>query len=179
MAWGTSGNYGTWVVSTPANAPVIKVVREHTGLGMMEAKNLVEQAHQSPCYVLEKVTLDEAKALALELNELGATAKVVDMTTDRYVRLYPREKACYFDEYGAYFGPEEEYLVGTTTYQGAYYTGDYTSPFKTYLGKTDEEIQAKLNKIQQDNVHKDSAPAAEEAAKVQQESLTNLVRSFM
>ena len=42
-----------------------------------------------------------------------------------------------------------------------------------------EEIQAKLNKIQQDNVHKDSAPAAEEAAKVQQESLTNLVRSFM
>ena len=147
MAWGTSGNYGTWVVSTPANAPVIKVVREHTGLGMMEAKNLVEQAHQSPCYVLEKVTLDEAKALALELNELGATAKVVDMTTDRYVRLYPREKACYFDEYGAYFGPEEEYLVGTTTYQGAYYTGDYTSPFKTYLGKTDEEIQAKLDQL--------------------------------
>ena len=42
-----------------------------------------------------------------------------------------------------------------------------------------EEIQAKLNKIQQDNVHKDSAPAAEETAKVQQESLTNLVRSFM
>ena len=147
MAWGTSGNYGTWVVSTPANAPVIKVVREHTGLGMMEAKNLVEQAHQSPCYVLEKVTLDEAKALALELNELGAKAKVVDMTTDRYVRLYPREKACYFDEYGAYFGPEEEYLVGTTTYQGAYYTGDYTSPFKTYLGKTDEEIQAKLDQL--------------------------------
>ena len=147
MAWGTSGNYGTWVVSTPANAPVIKVVREHTGLGMMEAKNLVEQAHQSPCYVLEKVTLDEAKALALELNELGATAKVVDMTTDRYVRLYPREKACYFDEYGAYFGPEEEYLVGATTYQGAYYTGDYTSPFKTYLGKTDEEIQAKLDQL--------------------------------
>jgi len=42
-----------------------------------------------------------------------------------------------------------------------------------------EEIQAKLNKIQQDNVHGNSAPAAEEAAKNQQESLTNLVRSFM
>ena len=144
MAWAASGNYGTWVVSAPANVQVINVVRTHTGLGMKEAKNLIEQA---PCYVLKNVTLDKATDLAKALNKVGATAKVVDMTTDRYVRLYPREKACYFDEYGAYFGPEEEYLVGAAPYQGAYFTGDYTSPFKTYLGKTDAEIQAKLDEL--------------------------------
>ena len=44
---------------------------------------------------------------------------------------------------GAYYGPTFE----TTTYSGAYYTGDYTSPFKTYLGKTDAEIQAKLDAL--------------------------------
>lgn len=49
-----------------------------------------------------------------------------------------------------------------------------------------EELQAKLNsteakvtKLQQDNVHSNSAPAAAEAKKEEQESLTNLVRSFM
>ena len=145
MTWGTSGNYGTWVVSAPANASVISIVSTHTGLGLKAAKTLLES--NTPFYVVENVTLEEAQDLASDLNGLGATAKVVNMTTDRYVRLYPREKACYFDEYGAYFGPEEEYLVGTTTYQGAYYTGDYTSPFKTYLGKTDEEIQAKLDQL--------------------------------
>lgn len=144
MAWAASGNYGTWLLSAPVNAQVISIVRTHTGLGMKEAKDLVDKA---PCYVLKNVTLDKATDLAKDLNKYGATAKVVDMTTDRYVRLYPREKACYFDEYGAYFGPEEEYLVGATPYQGAYFTGDYTSPFKTYLGKTDEDIQAKLDEL--------------------------------
>ena len=145
MAWAASGNYGTWVVSAPANAMVISIVRTHTGLGLKDAKTLLQS--NTPFYVLQNVTLGEAKAVALELNDAGATAKVVDMTTDRYVRLSPREKACYFDEYGAYFGPEEEFLVGATTSQGAYYTGDYTSPFKTYLGKTDEDIQKKLDQL--------------------------------
>lgn len=49
----------------------------------------------------------------------------------------------YYDANGAYFGPTYE----ETNYSGAYYTGDYTSPFKTYLGKTDEEIQAKLDQL--------------------------------
>jgi len=49
----------------------------------------------------------------------------------------------FFDENGAYFGPD----CDQTNYSGAYYTGDYTSPFKTYLGKTDEEIQAKLDQL--------------------------------
>lgn len=55
---------------------------------------------------------------------------------------------------------------------------DYKKMYEDLL-KTNKENEDKLKKIQQDNVHKDSAPAAEEAAKVQQESLTNLVRSFM
>ena len=49
----------------------------------------------------------------------------------------------YYDENGAYFGPTTE----DVNYNGAYYTGDYTSPFKTYLGKTDAEIQAKLDQL--------------------------------
>lgn len=49
-----------------------------------------------------------------------------------------------FDENGAYFGPSEgEEDDGS----GAYYTGFYTSPFKTYLGKSDEEIQQKLDDL--------------------------------
>ncbi|WP_407444667.1 glycosyl hydrolase family 8 [Fibrobacter sp.] len=49
----------------------------------------------------------------------------------------------FFDDNGAYFGPDCE----QTNYNGAYYTGDYTSPFKTYLGKTDEEIQKKMDDL--------------------------------
>ena len=45
----------------------------------------------------------------------------------------------FYDESGGYFGPTYE----DKNYSGAYYTGDYTSPFKTYLNKTDEEIQKK------------------------------------
>ena len=49
-----------------------------------------------------------------------------------------------------------------------------------------EELQEKLKtsetkvtKLQQDNVHSNSAPAAAEAKAKEQESLTNMVRSFM
>lgn len=49
----------------------------------------------------------------------------------------------YYDDNGAYYGPTTE----NVNYKGAYYTGDYTSPFKTYLGKTDEEIQEKLDQL--------------------------------
>ena len=47
------------------------------------------------------------------------------------------------------------------------------------LKKDNDATKAKLTKLQQDNVHKDSTPAAAEEAKKQSESLTNLVRSFM
>ena len=49
----------------------------------------------------------------------------------------------YCDESGAYFGPTQE----DNNYSGAYYTGYYTSPFKTRLGKTDEEINDKLGQL--------------------------------
>ena len=49
----------------------------------------------------------------------------------------------YFDKDGAYFGP----TIEDTMYTGAYYTGKYESPFKKYLGKTDAEIQAKLDEL--------------------------------
>ena len=48
----------------------------------------------------------------------------------------------FFDEKGAYYGPDCD---KDKNYSGAYYTGDYTSAFKKYLGKTDEEIQEKMD----------------------------------
>lgn len=49
----------------------------------------------------------------------------------------------FFDENGAYYGPDCE--KDGSQLNGSYYTGDYTSPFKTYLGKTDEEIKEKMD----------------------------------
>ena len=51
----------------------------------------------------------------------------------------------FFDENEAYYGPDCE-KDGTQS-TGAYYTGNYESPFKKYLGKTDEEIQEKLDAL--------------------------------
>ena len=52
---------------------VIKVVREATGLGLKEAKDLVEAA---PKAVKEGVTKEEAAELKKKLEEVGATADV-------------------------------------------------------------------------------------------------------
>lgn len=52
---------------------VIKVVREITGLGLGEAKALVESA---PKAVKENVPTEEAKALEAKLKEAGATVKL-------------------------------------------------------------------------------------------------------
>ncbi|MFI5237022.1 MAG: 50S ribosomal protein L7/L12 [Ignavibacteriales bacterium] len=49
---------------------VIKVVRAHTGLGLKEAKDLVDGA---PNTVKEGVTKDEAEKLKKEFEEAGAT----------------------------------------------------------------------------------------------------------
>ena len=51
----------------------------------------------------------------------------------------------FFDKDGAYYGPDCEKDGSQST--GAYYTGNYESPFKKYLGKTDEEIQEKLDAL--------------------------------
>jgi large subunit ribosomal protein L7/L12 len=52
---------------------VIKEVRGITGLGLKEAKNLVEGA---PCPVKEGVTKDEADEIVKKLEEAGATVEV-------------------------------------------------------------------------------------------------------
>ncbi|MGK2926715.1 MAG: 50S ribosomal protein L7/L12 [Lysobacterales bacterium] len=53
--------------------PVIKAVREITGLGLKEAKDLVEGA---PSTVKEGVSKDEAADLKKKLEEAGATVEV-------------------------------------------------------------------------------------------------------
>ena len=52
---------------------VIKVVREITGLGLGEAKALVESA---PKAIKENVPAEEAKAIEAKLKEAGATVKL-------------------------------------------------------------------------------------------------------
>jgi large subunit ribosomal protein L7/L12 len=53
--------------------PVIKTVREITGLGLKEAKDLVEGA---PSAVKEGVSKDEAAEIAKKLEEAGASVEV-------------------------------------------------------------------------------------------------------
>lgn len=52
---------------------VIKVVREITGLGLKEAKDLVDGA---PKAVKEGVSKDEAEAIKAKLTEAGATVEI-------------------------------------------------------------------------------------------------------
>jgi large subunit ribosomal protein L7/L12 len=52
---------------------VIKVVREITGLGLIEAKKLVDEA---PKAIKEKVKETEAKELQQKLTEAGATVEL-------------------------------------------------------------------------------------------------------
>ena len=60
-----------------------------------------------------------------------------------FVMVTNADEACYNDRNGGYYGP----TIEIENHSGAFYTGNYTSPFKTYLGKTDEEIQAKLDQL--------------------------------
>lgn len=52
---------------------VIKVVRAHTGLGLKEAKDLVDAA---PKTVKEAISKDEAEKLKKEFEEAGATVTI-------------------------------------------------------------------------------------------------------
>ena len=56
-----------------AKLGVIKLVREVTGLGLKEAKDLVDNA---PKPVKEKIDPEEAKAIADKLTEAGAEVEV-------------------------------------------------------------------------------------------------------
>ena len=68
---------------------------------------------------------------------LGAFAATTSMAAGNYA-------GNFFDEDGAYYGPDCD---KEKNYSGAYYTGNYESPFKTILGKTDEEIQKKMDQL--------------------------------
>jgi large subunit ribosomal protein L7/L12 len=57
----------------PNKIPVIKVVRELTGLGLKEAKDLVDAA---PKPVKEGVTKDEADKIKAALEEQGAKVEI-------------------------------------------------------------------------------------------------------
>ena len=57
----------------PNKIPVIKVVRELTGLGLKEAKDLVDGA---PKPVKEGVTKEEAEKIKAALSEQGATVEI-------------------------------------------------------------------------------------------------------
>ncbi len=64
------------VILTNAGASkinVIKVVREITGLGLKEAKDLVDGA---PKPIKEKVSKEDAEAINAKLTEAGATVEV-------------------------------------------------------------------------------------------------------
>jgi len=52
---------------------VIKVVRAHTGLGLKEAKDLVDSA---PSTIKEAVSKDEAEKIKKDLEEAGATVEL-------------------------------------------------------------------------------------------------------
>ena len=55
---------------------------------------------------------------------------------------------------------------------------DYKAMYEDLLNKN-KEIEAKITKLQQANVHEDSAPAAAAEKQKEAESLNDLVRSFM
>ena len=57
----------------PNKIPVIKVVRELTGLGLKEAKDLVDQ---SPKPVKEGVTREEANKIKAALEDQGAKVEI-------------------------------------------------------------------------------------------------------
>ena len=57
----------------PNKIPVIKVVREITGLGLKEAKDLVDGA---PKAVKEGLNKEDAEKIKAQLSEVGATVEV-------------------------------------------------------------------------------------------------------
>ncbi|MDR0530722.1 MAG: 50S ribosomal protein L7/L12 [Oscillospiraceae bacterium] len=57
----------------PNKIPVIKVVRELTGLGLADAKKVVDGA---PAPVKEKISKDDAEAAKAKLEEVGAKVEI-------------------------------------------------------------------------------------------------------
>ena len=59
--------------SGPSKLPVVKVVKELTGLGLKDAKDAVDAA---PAPIKEGVSKDEAEALKKQLEEAGAEVEL-------------------------------------------------------------------------------------------------------
>lgn len=57
----------------PNKIPVIKIAREVTGLGLSEAKALVDNA---PSTIKEDVSTEDAKAIQAKFTEAGATVEL-------------------------------------------------------------------------------------------------------
>ena len=57
----------------PNKIPVIKVVRELTGLGLADAKKVVDSA---PAPIKEKIGKDDAEAAKAKLEEVGAKVEI-------------------------------------------------------------------------------------------------------
>ena len=57
----------------PSKIPVIKAVRELTGLGLADAKKLVDSA---PAAIKEKIGKDDADAAKAKLEEVGAKVEI-------------------------------------------------------------------------------------------------------
>ena len=55
---------------------------------------------------------------------------------------------------------------------------DYKTMYEDLL-KKNQETEQTVKKLQQDNIHQDMAPSAEEARKEEQKALTDMVRGFM
>ena len=57
----------------PSKLAVVKLVKELTGLGLKEAKGVVDEA---PKPIKEKVSKDEAESLKTQLEEAGAEVEI-------------------------------------------------------------------------------------------------------
>ena len=60
----------------PNKVKVIKAVREATGYGLKEAKDLVDAASEEPIVIVEGVTEDEAEQIKASLEEQEATVTI-------------------------------------------------------------------------------------------------------
>ncbi|MBI3286447.1 MAG: 50S ribosomal protein L7/L12 [Chloroflexi bacterium] len=60
----------------PQKIQVIKVVRELTGLGLREAKDLVESTANAPALVKQGINQEESKTAKAKLEEVGAVVEV-------------------------------------------------------------------------------------------------------
>ena len=64
---------GTFIINGTEKIKVIKIVRDITGLGLKEAKDLVESA---PTAVKEAISKKNAEEIVAKFTEVGATSEI-------------------------------------------------------------------------------------------------------